>query len=107
VEVISMGQFLSVRALHEEGVAKKAIARQLGIDVRTVRKYVRRLKSGAREPERARVRSKLDPFAELIEAKVAQGLSAVQIHQDPKHEPGFEASYDPGCRRRRPLPGPA
>ena len=93
VEVISMGLFLSIRALHEEGVAKKAIARQLGIDVRTVRKYLKRMNNGANEPGRARVPSKLDPFAEIIEAKVAQGLSAVQIHQDLKKEPGFDASY--------------
>jgi hypothetical protein len=37
-EVISLGTFLSVRVLHEEGMPKKAIACRLGIDVRTVRK---------------------------------------------------------------------
>ncbi len=59
-EVISMGLFLSIRALYEEGVAKKAIARRLGIDRRTVRKYLRRIEAGAVEPGRARVPSKLD-----------------------------------------------
>jgi transposase len=92
-EVISMGLFLSIRALHGEGTSKKAIARHLGIDVRTVRKYLRRMGRGATEPQRARVPSKLDPFAGVIEAKVAQGLSAVQIHQDLKGEEGFDASY--------------
>lgn len=89
-----MGTFLSVRALHEEGLAKKAIARRLGIDVRTVRKYVRRIEAGATEPKRARVTSKLDPFEPVIEAKVEQGLSAVQIYQDLEREPDFDASYE-------------
>jgi DNA-binding NarL/FixJ family response regulator len=38
-----MSTFLSIRALHEEGVPKKAIARRLGIDRRTVREYIRRI----------------------------------------------------------------
>ena len=49
-EVISMSTFLSVRALHEERVPKKAIARRLGVDVRTVRKHIRRIVRGASEP---------------------------------------------------------
>jgi transposase len=89
-----MGAFLSVRALHEEGLAKKAIARRLGLDVRTVRRYVRRIEAGAKAPKRAPVPTKLDRFQELIEAKVAQGLSAVQIHQDLSGRPDFDASYE-------------
>jgi len=89
-----MGAFLSVRALYEEGLEKKAIARRLGIDVRTVRKYIGRIDAGATEPKRAKVPSKLDPFEPLIEAKVEQGLSAVQIHQDLEREPDFDASYE-------------
>jgi transposase len=89
-----MGAFLSVRALHEEGLAKKAIARRLGLDVRTVRKYVRRIEAGATAPKRAKVASKLDGFDPVIEVKVGQGLSAVQIFQDLEGEPDFDASYE-------------
>ena len=98
-----MSTFLSVRALWEEGVPKKEIARRLGVDVRTVRKYVKRLESGAREPRRARVPSKLDPFAALIEAKVERGLSAVQIYQDLCERSDFDASYHTVQRRVRTL----
>lgn len=45
-----MSSFLSVRALHEEGVPKKTIARRLGIDRRTVRKYINRIERGAADP---------------------------------------------------------
>lgn len=89
-----MGLFLSIRALYDEGVSKKAIARRLGIDVRTVRKHLGRMTSGAEEPRRAPVPSKLDGFEPEIEAKVVQGLSAVQIYQDLCPRDGFEASYE-------------
>lgn len=101
-----MSSFLSVRALHEEGIPKKAIARRLGIDCRTVRKYVRRIERGASEPRRARVASKLDPFFEKIELKVDQGLSGVQVYQDLCSEPGFDACYETVKRAVRALKRP-
>lgn len=89
-----MSSFLSVRALHEEGVPKKTIARRLGIDRRTVRKYINRIERGAAEPRRAAVSKKLDPFVQVIEQKVAQGLSSVQIYQDLCPLPDFDACYE-------------
>jgi len=89
-----MSTFLSVRALHEEGLPKKTIARRLGIDVRTIRKYIRRIELGAREPRRARVPCKLDSHRERIGDMVQEGLSAVQIWQDLRREPSFTASYE-------------
>ena len=74
--MISMSLFLSIRALHEEGLGNKAIARRLDVDVRTVRKHVRRIAAGAREPVRAAVSRKLEPFEAIVEAKVGDGLSA-------------------------------
>lgn len=94
-----MGTFLSVRALHEEGVPSKEVARRLGIDVRTVRAYLRKIEGGMTEPARVVVPRKLDRFAEVIEAKVLQGLTAVQIYQDPCREDEFAASY-PTVQRR-------
>lgn len=92
-----------IGALHEEGVANKAIARRLGVDVRTVRKYIARIERGAEGPRRTRVASKLDRFGAQIEAKVEQGLSAVQIYQDLCGQEGFGASYETVKRRVRGL----
>jgi transposase len=89
-----MSLFLSVRALHEEGVPKKKIARQLGVDRRTVRKYISRIARGASAPLRSRVPSKLDSFRDVIESKVGQGLSATQIYQDLCGTAGFDACYE-------------
>jgi len=88
-----MTTHLTIRALHVDGVPKKAIARRLDIDVRTVRKYMRRFDAGDTALERAAVPRKLDPFQELIEQKVIAGLTAVQIHQDLQELPDFDASY--------------
>jgi transposase len=98
-----MSLFLSVRALHEEGVPKKRIARQLGLDRRTVRKYISRIARGANEPRRSRVASKLDPFLDAVASKVAQGLSAVQIYQDLCGTAGFDACYETVKRAVRTL----
>lgn len=45
--MVSQEQWGAIRSLSERGMARKAIARQLGIDVRTVRRYLRR---GGRAP---------------------------------------------------------
>lgn len=93
-EVISMSTFLAIRALHQEGLPKKTIARKLGVDVRTIRKYIRRIESGEHQPRRAPVAMKLDPFRDRIDTMVHKGLSAVQIWQDLRREPTFHASYE-------------
>jgi len=98
-ELIAMSTFLAVRALRDQGVPKKEIARRLGIDRRTVRKYVRRIDRGETEPKRVlRGPAKLDPFRGVIEEKVASGLSAVQVFQDLGAREDFDASY-PTVRR--------
>lgn len=101
-----MSTLLYVRALHEECVPKKAIAHRLGVDVRTVRRYIRCIARGAQEPLRAAVPRKLDRFLDDIEAKVMQGLSAVQIFQDLSATADFQvagASYETVKRMVRTL----
>lgn len=98
-----MSMFLSIRALHEERVPKKTIARRLGIDVRTVREHIRRIERGASEPRRNSVKRKLDDYRDTIESKVAQGLSAIQIFQDLSADAPFHASYESVKRAVRAL----
>jgi hypothetical protein len=88
-----MSTFLSIQALLEEGVPKRAIARRLGVDVRTVRKHERRIEQGASGPERAAGPAKLDDFRARIEELVRRGMTAVQIYQELVAVAGFDASY--------------
>jgi transposase-like protein len=65
-EVIQESQFGAVRSLFERGVSRKAIARELGLDVKTVRKWLR--ESFAPQVRRSRGRM-LDRFAEFLRSR--------------------------------------
>jgi DNA invertase Pin-like site-specific DNA recombinase len=54
-ELISESQWGAVRALFERGVSRRAIARELDLDIKTVRKWLRR----SYEPQRRRSRGRL------------------------------------------------
>jgi len=92
-----MSSFLSVRALLEEGLPKKTIARRLGLDPRTVRRYARCFEAGADAHRRTAVPCKLDGHAVRVEEQARKGLTATQIYQDFCRE-GVEVSY-PTVRR--------
>lgn len=89
-----MNKFNVIKALLEDGVPLKAIARQAGVDVRTVRRYRVKIAEGSREPDRRTPPGKLEPWRDRIAGKVEKGLSAVQIWQDLRQEPGFNASRE-------------
>jgi transposase len=100
--VIPMSTFLAVKALLEDSLPKKTIARRLGIDPRTVRKYAKRIASGENEPVCHRPQGKLFPYTDLIKSKVLQGLSAVQLYQDLIQDiPGLDVSYETVKRMAR------
>ena len=92
--MINVTKFNVIKALLEDGVPLKAIARQAGVDVRTVRRYRSQIAEGDREPIRRQAPTKLEPWRDRIAAKVEKGLSAVQIWQDLRREPGFTASRE-------------
>src|SRR3989442_15986994 len=69
-EVINQNVYGAVRTLAEQGAPKKAIARQLGLDVKTVRKWLRRTWA----PERRRARGRLlDRWREVLRAGAPGG----------------------------------
>ena len=92
--VIGVSTFLSIQALHEEGGPKKCIARRLGVDVRTVRKWIARIERGDGHVQ-ARQGSPgiLAEHLETLKAVVKRDCSAVQVHEALLKEDGFEASY--------------
>lgn len=93
--MISMSTFSAVKALLEIQTPKRAIARQLGLNVRTVRKYAKRIDKGETQPIRQKPKTKLQNHADSIKTKVEQGLSAVQIFQDLQNsDPSLEVSYE-------------
>ena len=75
-EVINQNVYGAVRTLAEQGAPKKAIARQLGLDVKTVRKWLRRTWS----PERRRSRGRLlDRWREFLQARAPEEIGRAHV----------------------------
>lgn len=99
----------SIVSLHQQGWSKRKIARELGVDRVTVRKYLAAaakspgVQTGSAAPNIsnsptpqtgwAAARSSCEPFRQHIEAALQQGLSLVRIYQDLVGEHQFAGSY--------------
>ena len=89
-EVITENLYGAVRTLAEQGVSKKSIARQFDLDVKTVRKWLRR--SWAPGKRRPRNRA-LDSWGEFLQARAPEvGFNAVVLMRElgPR---GYAGSY--------------
>ena len=125
---LKVAKVLSIQALHAQGWSQRRIARELGIDRATVARYLMAPSKPAKapiglaeddqEPKAAKApigsgedgqeakpakapigsRSRCEPYREIIEAKLDQGLSAQRIYQDLVEEHGFSGKY-PSVRR--------
>lgn len=80
----------AVRALWERGVAKKAIARELGLDIKTVRKWCRQ----SWEPQKRRSRGRvLDAWEGFLRARAPEvGFNAMVLHRELSGL-GYKGSY--------------
>lgn len=90
--MISTEVYMDICSLKRQGLKNSAIARKLGIDVRTVRKYLKNAEAPAyRKIQR---QSKLEDYKPLIEGWLAQeDYQATRIHELLQGQ-GFEGSYD-------------
>lgn len=90
VGLITQSQWGAVRALFERGMARKAIARELGLDVKTVKKWLRQ----DFEPQHRRSRGRLaDGLEEFLRARAMEvGFNGAVLFREAK-ERGFSGSY--------------
>jgi transposase len=122
---LKMALVTTVYTLLDQGWSQRRIARELGIDRETIRRYARlRERSkpagappgspgpdppGAEAPPGFQA-SACEPFREIILTKLDLGLTARRIHQELVTEHGFEARYHSvrrfvaRLRRSHPLP---
>src|SRR6058998_2229500 len=86
-EVINQNVYGAIRALAEQGESKKGIARQLGLDVKTVRTWLKR-------PWRAQTRGRrLDAWREFLQARAPEvGFNAVVLTRE-LAEKGYAGGY--------------
>jgi transposase len=92
--VVSLGELMMILELHRQGLKVSAIARQLGIDRKTVAKYIARgLEPPAYGPRPPRARV-TDPFVPYLRERLTAypGLTAVRLWRELK-ERGFTGAY--------------
>ena len=91
--MINEEEFMDIRALHRQGLTYAEIARLVGRDWRTVRRYL--VEDVQPVYRRRRVPSKLDAFKPVIDQRLAREprLLATRIHQDLVRDYGFRGSY--------------
>jgi transposase len=80
----------AVRALWERGVSKKAIARELELDIKTVRKWCRRAWSPQKRQSRGRVLDAWEPFLRARAPEV--GFNAMVLYRELVGQ-GYGGSY--------------
>jgi len=100
VELVSEGVAEAVRGMRSRGMAKKAIARELGLDIKTVRKWLAEPWAPQKRKHRA---VSLTAYAELIGKRFGEvGYNAEVMHRELR-EAGYEGSYVSVQRFVRPL----
>jgi transposase len=92
--VVNLGELMMILELHRQGLKVSAIARRLGIDRKTVAKYIARgLEPPAYGPRPPRLRA-TDPFVPYLRERLSAypGLTAVRLWRELK-ERGFTGAY--------------
>ena len=94
VSVIKLGEMVMILELHRQGLSISAIARQTGIDRKTVRKYLERgLEAPVYGPRKPR-RTVIDPFTAYLRERVTDypGLTGRRLFRELK-EIGYGGGY--------------
>ncbi len=87
--LIEENQWGAIQALRQRGRSKKAIARELGLDIKTVRKWLRQAWKAQQRPNRGR---SLDEYREFLQGRAPEvGFNAVVLTREVKRK-GYQGS---------------
>jgi len=101
--MLNMSQVNDIKEMDLKGYTVSEIARELKVDEKTVRKYLRQENFSPKPPVKKELASKLDPFKQQIETWIdgdrdvwyKQRHTAKRIHDRLKSEvPGYDCSYN-------------
>jgi transposase len=92
--VIKLGELVMILDLHRQGLSVSAIARRLGIDRKTVRRYIARGLEPPKYSSRAPRPRVIDPFIGYLRERVATypGLTGRRLWRELK-ERGYVGGY--------------
>lgn len=107
--MIDLGEYGMIRHLREKGYTISAIARELGIDRKTVRKYLTRAETPCYGP-RSEGDSKVGPWKTYVKARLEAypALTAIRLFREIR-DLGYSGGYTmvkQYVRQVRPLPKP-
>lgn len=85
--------YYTVHTLLKQGWSISGIARELGIDRKTVRKIREKVKDGHISVPRIKRKSKLDKYKEVIREYLDKGFSGVLIHRKLTEDFGVDITY--------------
>src|SRR5580700_11257144 len=102
--VIKLGELVMILDLHRQGLSVSAIARQLGVDRKTVRTYIAKGLEPPAYKKRAPAPAIVDPFEPYLRERLATypALTAVRLWREIK-ERGFAGGYSVVRDRARDL----
>lgn len=98
--------YYTVKTMLDHGKSISSIARDLGIDRKTVRSIRDRIKNGEIKTPMIKKFSKLDPYKEIILDYIDQGLSAVLIYEKLAQDKNVDITYSGVKKYVRKLRGP-
>ncbi len=99
VSLIEKSVWEAVRGLREGGLSRKAIARELDLDIKTVRKWLLRPWAAPRRPGQER---SLDVWESFLRGRAPEvGFNAAVLHRELLGQ-GYEGSYPTVVRYLRP-----
>jgi transposase len=87
--VVKQNLWCRIRALFEQGLSKSAIARELGIDLKTVRKWLHQ----TWEPQKRKRKWALDTYESFLRARAPEvGYNAAVLYRELEPR-GYKGSY--------------
>ena len=73
--MITLDEYLEIQELAQQGLSKSEIARRLGMDRKTVRKYLREMGGPPLSQKRATQQSHVERFEGYLRTRLAQGCT--------------------------------
>lgn len=88
-----MDEYLTIQELVRSGLSKSEIGRQLGLDRKTVRKYLSEMAGPPTRKQRTHGSKLLAPFVDHLRARVAQGCTNGKVLLREIGDRGYQGGY--------------